>query len=277
MALSSYEPLPYKDASFPIIFHLDDLSHPVEAHWHESIELLFCLQGTAELFADTEKLTLHPGELTVINSGALHYIPWHPGDACLYYCLIVDPSLLEGTGLPVGTRLHKQVKDPAVETAYMQIVQELQQREPYYKEAAKSAVQLLFSRLYRRWADTDEPTATANHAPEMVKKALLYLKNNFKENISIDDVCGYVGFSKYYFCRCFRQVTGRSVMEYVQDLRCAHAQKLLETGNCTVSECAAQCGFSDVSYFTKVFKRQTGRLPSQAKRAKNAAEPSASI
>ena len=69
MVRTAYEPLPFAEAAFPVIFHLDNLQHPVEAHWHEGIELLFCLEGTAEVVADTEKLTLRPGELTIINSG----------------------------------------------------------------------------------------------------------------------------------------------------------------------------------------------------------------
>jgi len=269
MVRTSYEPLPFAEAAFPVIFHLDNLQHPVEAHWHEGIELLFCLEGSAEVIADTEKLTLRPGELTIINSGALHYIPHRPGDHCLYYCLIVDPALLAFSPLPLGqNRLRSPVDDPAVREIYLQIVGELEQRAPYYKEAVKGSLALLFSLLFRRWAEDRAPAA--GHSPEMVKKAILFLQNNFTEDISVDDVCGHVGFSKYYFCRCFRRVTGRSIMEYVQDLRCSHAQKLLEEGACTVSECAALCGFADVSYFTKVFKRQTGQLPSHVKSSRKA-------
>ncbi len=267
MALTSYEPLPFAEASFPVIFHLDELRQPVKAHWHDGIELLFCLRGTGKVVAETEELTLRPGELTIINSGVLHYIPFSPGDDCLYYCLIVDPDLLAASPLPLGEkRLRSQVNDPAVREIYLQIVNELEQRAPYYKEAAKGSITLLFSLLFRNWAEDHAPAA--NHSPEMVKKAILFLQNNFKENLSIDDVCRHVGFSKFYFCRCFRKVTGRSVLEYVQDLRCAHARELLESDSCTVSECAALCGFSDVSYFTKVFKRQTGTLPSQLRRTK---------
>lgn len=264
MPVSSYEPLPHTDPTFPVIFHLDRLSQAVQAHWHEGIELLYCLEGTAEVTADMDTRVMRPGELSIIPSGALHYIAPVSGAACRYYCLIVDPSLLEGTSLPgEKTSLQRQVNDPQVQALYLQLAQELEAREPYYRDAAKSLIRLLFTRLYRCWSTGEErqPAATG-HQPEMVKQAILYLQAHYKEEVCVDDVCRHVGFSKYYFCHSFRRVTGRSVMAYVQDLRCAYARQLLQEG-CTVSECAARCGFSDVSYFTRVFRRQTGRLPSR--------------
>ena len=55
-------------------------------------------------------------------------------------------------------------------------------------------------------------------------------------------------------------------MEYVNYLRCAYAQQLLKDGEYNISETAVKSGFSDISYFTKVFKQQMGRLPSDVKK-----------
>ena len=121
--------------------------------------------------------------VSIIPSGALHYIAPVSGAACRYYCLIVDPSLLEGTSLPGGkTSLQRQVNDPQVQALYLQLAQELEAREPYYRDAAKSLIRLLFTRLYRCWSTGEErqPAATG-HQPEMVKQAILYLQAHYKE------------------------------------------------------------------------------------------------
>ena len=55
-------------------------------------------------------------------------------------------------------------------------------------------------------------------------------------------------------------------MEYVNYLRCAYALQLLKDGEYNISEAAVQSGFSDISYFTRVFKQQMGRLPSDVKK-----------
>ena len=71
-----------------------------------------------------------------------------------------------------------------------------------------------------------------------------------------------VGFSKYYLCRTFRQITGSTVVDYLNSLRCAHALQLLSSGEYTVGECAEKCGFRNLSYFAKVYRRYRGCSPS---------------
>lgn len=268
MAFSSYETLEHADPSFPVIFHLDRLSAlhaTMNAHWHEGIELLYCVSGTARLVADTQTQIMRPGQLSVIPSGALHYTARENGTDCLYYCLIADPLLLSQTALPANLNIQRQVEDPAVTARYHQIIHEMETKEPFYKDAVKELVRLLFIELCRHWSSAGPSSPLPSRQPEMVKQAILYLRDHLHESLSVDDLCGQVGFSKYYFCHVFKKVTGRTVMDYANSLRCSQARQLLESGAYSISECAVRCGFSDLSYFTKVFKRQTGLLPSQVR------------
>ncbi len=118
----------------------------------------------------------------------------------------------------------------------------------------------MFTRLCRVSEENGRQPASQ---PDMVKKVILYLRENFRKKITMNEICNHVGFSKYYVCHMFKSATGRSVMEYVLNLRCSYARHLLETGEYNISESARQSGFSDVSYFAKMFKRQIGRLPSE--------------
>lgn len=265
-----YEALTHTDPAFPVIFHRDVLSgvplSGVEAHWHEGIELLYCISGNARVSSGAEWRQMAKGDLAVVNSGALHYITAQPEKECCYYCTIVEPSLFDGTGLPFGKiPLERLICDAETTLIYRQIIQEMEEKGPYYKEAVKGQLLLLFTRLYRFHCASGAPDQSPAQS-DAVKRAILYLRSCFREHITIDEVCGHVGFSKYYFCRLFRKVTGRSIMEYVNYLRCAYAQQLLKDGECNISETAVRSGFSDISYFTKVFKQQMGRLPSDVKK-----------
>lgn len=269
MLSAAYEPLFHSDSSFPVIFHFDSLSrmnNVVEAHWHEGIEILYCIRGSATIIADGEPQTMTKGNFCIINSGALHYITQNPEEHCCYYCLIVEPALFEGSSLPFGEIiLERTIDDARIFHLYQLLIEEMQKRKPYYKEAVKGYIRLLFAELYRSHA-RPESEVLAGHRPDMVKKAILYLRANFRNKITVDDVCAYVGFSKYYLCHTFRESSGRSIMDYVNYLRCSHARRLLENGDCNITESAAQSGFSDVSYFTKMFKKQMGFLPSEIKK-----------
>ena len=265
-----YEPLTHADPSFPVIFHRDILSgipaSGVEAHWHEGIELLYCISGSARVSSGTEWRQMNAENLAVINSGALHYITPLSETECHYYCMIIEPSLFEGTGLPFGKiPLELLICDPETTALYRCIIQEMEEKSIYYKETVKGYILLLFSRLYRFHYAPDAPDQSPAQS-DAVKHAILYLRSCFRKHITIDEVCRHVGFSKYYFCRLFRKVTGRSIMEYVNYLRCAYALQLLKDGEYNISEAAVQSGFSDISYFTRVFKQQMGRLPSDVKK-----------
>ena len=73
--------------------------------------------------------------------------------------------------------------------------------------------------------------------------------------------------SKYYFEKCFKSVTGYTPISYLNHIRCDRAQRLLLNTDKSIGEICAECGFADQSYFTKVFKKTTGALPTALRRA----------
>ncbi|MEG2570295.1 MAG: AraC family transcriptional regulator, partial [Clostridia bacterium] len=92
-----------------------------------------------------------------------------------------------------------------------------------------------------------------------------YINKNFAHALTIEDISASVGFSKYYLCRMFKELTGQTVFEYLNFVRCVRAKLLLGTGEYNVSQVAELCGFSNLSYFTKQYKRNVGTLPSKEK------------
>ena len=70
-----------------------------------------------------------------------------------------------------------------------------------------------------------------------------------------------MGMSKFYLCREFKRATGQTVIEYVNSYRIQKAAQLI-SGGYTVSEAARACGFENMSFFTKTFKKYLGCLPS---------------
>ena len=118
--------------------------------------------------------------------------------------------------------------------------------------------------LYRKYQFT-KTRYIKNKNIEMVKSGISYIKKHFYEQPSVDDIANHAGYSKYYFCRCFKEITGYTVNSYINSVKIEHAKELLTTHNQSVSEVSEICGFSDISYFTKIFKKYTGVLPSKLK------------
>lgn len=87
-----------------------------------------------------------------------------------------------------------------------------------------------------------------------------YIEEHYMEKLTVQDAAAHFGFSKYYFCKWFKTNTRVTFNEFLNAVRISRAAVDLANGY-SVEETAERCGFSDPSYFVKVFKRLRGRTP----------------
>ena len=90
-----------------------------------------------------------------------------------------------------------------------------------------------------------------------------YIKSHLNVNFSLADVANSVDLSPYYASRIFREDQNMTVMEYAVQLRMNEACYLLANPNLRIDEIAAQLGYADPGYFTRVFKKHEGMSPRQ--------------
>lgn len=95
-----------------------------------------------------------------------------------------------------------------------------------------------------------------------------YITENFTEKIGVQDICLAVGYSKSTVLSAFKKEFGVTVNSYLNTLRLERAKKMLENGSASVSEIALSSGFSDQSYFSKVFSAAYGITPTEYRRDK---------
>lgn len=270
MESAYYEQHNYEDPMFPIIFHHDSLqknSNEVFTHWHINIELIYIESGTAEIVINSAKVLAEPKDIILINSNALHSIA-SLSDHCTYYCLIIDSEHCESLGFDTVNNLFlSKTRNPEIQNIFNLIVKEMANAKEYYKTATvalcTTMLILLFRHLY-------VPKGTglvlpSNSKTELVKKGIEYLSINYTGTITIDALCSEIGISKYYYCRTFKQITGKTITEFVNILRTRRARYLISECDYTVTEAALETGFQDIAYFSKCFKKYFGYPPSTEK------------
>lgn len=98
-------------------------------------------------------------------------------------------------------------------------------------------------------------------ASGVMSKAIEYINNNIFTDIDIDKICSYIHMSKFHFCRQFKKRTGMTVMEYILKTRIVMAKNMLLKEDISVTEISNRCGFSSISYFSRIFKEETGVTP----------------
>jgi len=91
-----------------------------------------------------------------------------------------------------------------------------------------------------------------------VNDAIQYMNEHLADQISLEDIATHSHMTKYHFDRMFQKKTGLSPWDYFTKLRIEHAAHLLITTEKTVTEIAPECGYPNVNYFHKVFRKYVG-------------------
>ena len=102
-----------------------------------------------------------------------------------------------------------------------------------------------------------------------VRNAIYFMEQHYPESLTLADVADHVGLSSEYLSRLFREETGVKFVVYLNNLRLKHALRLLETTNLKVYEIAEKVGYSNLSYFSTVFKKNFGQNPFDYKNSAN--------
>jgi YesN/AraC family two-component response regulator len=89
------------------------------------------------------------------------------------------------------------------------------------------------------------------------------MENNFNNNITIETVAQHVQRSTSFLSRMFKEATGTTINDYLIHLRIRRACELLRQPNYTLEDICREIGYSNVSYFNKLFKSRTGHTPGQ--------------
>ncbi len=94
------------------------------------------------------------------------------------------------------------------------------------------------------------------------RKVLLFVRANLDRTIVLDDLSSEVGMSTSHFTRVFKEVMGKSPMQFVLSYRVEQAMRRMEDNSLSLGEIALDCGFADQAHFTRTFKQLTGHTPS---------------
>jgi two-component system response regulator YesN len=97
----------------------------------------------------------------------------------------------------------------------------------------------------------------------VINKACDYIVKNYHKNISLEEVAQTVHLSPFYFSRLFKQEKGHNFVDFLTKVRIDKAKKMLQNPDFTAVRIAAEVGYQDASYFSRVFRQIMGMTPNQ--------------
>lgn len=96
-----------------------------------------------------------------------------------------------------------------------------------------------------------------------IYKVLGKLNREYVREINLEEIAQAAGMNSSAFCRYFKEKTGKSTLQYINELRIGYACKLLLTGELSVTQICYECGYNNISNFNRHFKRITRHTPSE--------------
>lgn len=97
----------------------------------------------------------------------------------------------------------------------------------------------------------------------LIIKAKDFIQRSYTTKIYMNDVAAYIGLSPYYFSRVFKQESGLTFTQYINKIRIEKSKEYIRNHNMSLGEIALKVGYEDFSYFSKVFRKSEGCLPSE--------------
>lgn len=280
--LSLHEDMNMPDPNFPVKLNDCPIAKTGEVafdnHWHEEIEFLYFENGSAIIECNFVPIHVQAGDLIVVNSNDAHG-GVSLSDDLTYHCIIMDTSLLYSKSINicetkyltpiVQNRIvfkNKISNDLAVTQCINSFVKEYKNKEHGYELALKASMYQLLVLLLRYHV---EKMLTPNQYSAKVKNlqrldpVFGFIDEHFNEKLSLEKLCSIANMSKYHFCRQFKEITGKTLSDYINNLRVDKANYLIKNSDLNITEIGLNVGFNDLNYFSRVFKKIKKVSPSQ--------------
>ena len=97
----------------------------------------------------------------------------------------------------------------------------------------------------------------------IVTKAQEYIRQNFRKDLTLEEVAQTAGISPYYFSKLFKEGTGMNFTEYITGLRIERAKQLLSNRELSIKQVCLDSGYGNPNYFSRIFKKWTGITPTE--------------
>jgi len=283
MKYTEYEEMKqHGSLDFPIQHYFVDPSFPryvMPLHWHNEFEMIYVRHGQLKIFLNNVEYAAKEGDILFIGGGTLHRA--EPSDECVYECVVFDLKMLCKHSAGVIRQKIMPIVSGEVEverlisagdsTAILEEIRRLcaclQSEAAGYELEVYS---IIFSILHFIYVEgrlhSPERSDCTPRRRQTIITLIDWIEKNYAEKITLSHLAEISDINEKYLCRFFREFTGFTPTDYINRLRIERACFEISVNGKSVTEAAIDCGFCDMSYFSKTFKKYKEISPKEYKK-----------
>ncbi len=237
-----------------------------EKHWHRSIEIFAVFEGSIRLFLNDKPYSLESGQFILINSNEIHSIDAVKPNRTVVLQIALKTFEEYYTGEQFIQFVHRNLAcDDELMELLKRIFETYQKKEYGYALQVKGDYYYLLHLLITQYRKNNV-TADMLHKNKRLNRLstiINYMKENYKEELTLENVAEVFGYAPAYLSRMFQKYAGINYKDYLCNIRMEYAFKELLNTDHTISETALNNGFPNSKAFSREFRKKYGMLPSE--------------
>ncbi|GKU78912.1 AraC family transcriptional regulator [Paenibacillus sp. L3-i20] len=281
MEINFYESLP-----FYISREKKTRSSIASAHYHDAYEILYLISGQIYYYIEDRTYQIVSGVLLFINMNDLHKLVNVNGATFERVTLVfkkdfLSTLLIEEAGCNLFSYFHSHSNaiklggndQTFIEYHFNKMIQEETNKLPgydYYQKVLLTELLLFLKRKVDMGPSYN--LIESNRANQKVSRILEFINLNYDKRVTLDDLSQRFSISPSHLSRTFKEVTGFTCIEYLNNIRIKEARSLLNNSKLSVSDIALCVGFENLTHFGRIFKSTVGTSPLQYRKMSRTSE-----
>ena len=232
-------------------------------HWHLECELIYVQTGEVTVSHNNTAYHLQKEDCIFINSGEIHYIKG--SEDSITDILMFDTALLGNISPKHFQLLYPRLRHHYPVMEYFHAIRdELKKKKEFYDVKVSCLMTDFIIDIFRHEPLCEQKQLKDSSSIENYKNLLSEIEEKCSY-ITFEDACDFMGLSKPYFSRFFKNLSGMTFSQYLNIIRLEKAIQLLNhnSENLSITQIASSCGFDTIRHFNRVFKDFTGLSPRQ--------------
>ena len=262
----------YLDDSSVRIWY-SDVPWRYEIHDHSAVEVLLTIDGTVTYTVEDTVYQVRKGEVLIIPPDTPHSLSMEEGSS--RYLFLFEPDAImsmrdiKSIAMYFNKPFHLRDGSEAhvcIRELLLRARDAYEKREMMWNTVCYSCILRIYATLGQQYLSGVRPRTDdglRNMDSEVITAVMTYINNHYREELSLEDVARFAGFSRYYFSRSFKRQTGYSFKDYLCQKRLQVAMDLLIRTNHSMRDVAIESGFGSVATFNRVFREKKGCTPTQ--------------
>lgn len=264
----------------------------LDYHYHDYTELLFGLEGVADVYVGNKNYKLRAGDMVIVHNHELHDVTG-TGEPSNYFVIKFLPSILltaEQTFSEYSYTLtlmqntdkrqvffnSDELSETPVPSLFHHAFYEWEGEKFGYELSLRADVTSIFLHILRRWHEKNMGDIQVSiWQGELIEKAISYINSNYSD-MTEESAAKALGVSTSYLSRVFKKGMKKSFSSYVTSIKIRESERMLISTEMSITEIGECVGFSTSAYFIAKFREAHSMTPAKYRKLfhRKAEEPS---